>query len=112
MSNATLISPQSMMDTMSIHTEIAKGAIKVASNPRDFGVATPSFSELMQQKVTAVNSDQNYSSALMRAVDSGESDDLVGAMVASQKASLSFSTMMQIRNRLVQAFDEVMKMPL
>lgn len=50
MSNATLISPQSMMDTMSIHTEIAKGAIKVASNPRDFGVATPSFSELMQQK--------------------------------------------------------------
>jgi flagellar hook-basal body complex protein FliE len=48
----------------------------------------------------------------MAAVDSGKSDDLVGAMVASQKASLSFATMLQIRNRLVQAFDDVMKMPI
>ena len=66
----------------------------------------------MSQKVTAINTDQNTSSALMRAVDSGQSDDLVGAMVATQKASLSFSAMVQIRNRLVQAFDDVMKMPI
>lgn len=111
MSNSTMISPQSMMSTLSIHTEMAKGAIKIPQNPRDFGVHSPSFTELMESKVAAVNTDQNHSSALMRAVDGGESDDLVGAMVASQKASLSFSTMIQIRNRLVQAFDEVMKMP-
>jgi len=101
-----------MMDTLSIHTEMAKGAIKITPNPKDHGVQPASFTELMETKVAAINFDQNASSALMRAVDSGESDDLVGAMVASQKASLSFSTMIQIRNRLVQAFDEVMKMPL
>ncbi len=112
MSVSTLISPQSMMDTLSIHTEMAKGAIKITPNPKDHGVQATSFTELMESKVTAVNSDQNVSSAKMRAVDSGASDDLVGAMVASQQASLSFSAMIQIRNRLVQAFDEVMKMPL
>lgn len=112
MQNSTIISPQPLMNTLSIHTEMAKGAIKIPQNPRDFGIQAPSFTELMENKVAAVNTDQNAASALMRAVDGGESDDLVGAMVASQKASLSFSTMIQIRNRLVQAFDEVMKMPI
>ncbi|ARD20644.1 MULTISPECIES: flagellar hook-basal body complex protein FliE [Shewanella] len=117
MANATMVSApmtnvQTLMDQMNVHSEMAKGAIKVGPNPRDFGTQHPSFTELMEQKVAAVNTDQNTSSALMRAVDSGESDDLVGAMVASQKASLSFATMIQIRNRLVQAFDDVMKMPI
>ncbi|MEC4725910.1 flagellar hook-basal body complex protein FliE [Shewanella sp. D64] len=112
MSVSTIISPQAMMDTLSIHTEMAKGAIKITANPKDHGIQAPSFSELMESKVVAVNADQNTSSAKVRAVDAGESDDLVGAMVASQKASLSFSAMMQIRNRLVQAFDDVMKMPI
>ncbi|ACJ31706.1 Flagellar hook-basal body complex protein FliE [Shewanella piezotolerans WP3] len=112
MSNAISISADSMMQQLSIHSEMAKGAIKVSPNPADSGMHAPSFTDLMQEKVAAINTDQNASSALMRAVDSGESDDLVGVMVASQKASLSFSTMIQIRNRLVQAFDDVMKMPI
>lgn len=111
MSIGTSINPQAMMNTLSIHTEMAKGAIKIAANPKDHGIQAPSFTEVMKEKVAAVNTDQNVSSSLMKAVDTGQSDDLVGAMVASQKASLSFSTMIQIRNRLVQAFDEVMKMP-
>ncbi|MDR8525930.1 flagellar hook-basal body complex protein FliE [Shewanella fidelis] len=112
MSNASITSPQLLMQQMSIHTEMAQGAIKVGPNPRDFGFQPASFTELMKQKVSAINADQNASSALVSAVDSGQSSDLVGAMVASQKASLSFSAMIQIRNRLVQAFDDVMKMPI
>ncbi len=48
MSNSTIISPQSMMSTLSIHTEMAKGAIKIPQNPRDLGVQSPSFTELME----------------------------------------------------------------
>ncbi|MCE9686243.1 MULTISPECIES: flagellar hook-basal body complex protein FliE [Shewanella] len=111
MVNGTSVSPNALMDTLSIHREIAKGAISIATNPADNGMAVGSFTELIKHKIAEINQDQNHSSMLMRAVDSGKSDDLVGAMVASQKASLSFSTMIQIRNRLVQAFDDVMKMP-
>ncbi len=112
MSNANIPSAQLMMQQLNIHSEMAKGAISVTPNPRDFGLQAPSFTELMKNKVAAVNTDQNASAALMKAVDTGQSGDLVGAMVASQKAGLAFSTMIQIRNRLVQAFDEVMKMPI
>ena len=106
------VSNQLMLDTLNLHTEIARGAIKIITNPTDHGMQVLSFTELMKKKLSAVNRDQNISSAKIRSVDAGESDDLVGAMVAAQKAGLSFSAMIQIRNRLVQAFDEVMKMPL
>ena len=42
----------------------------------------------------------------------GLSDDLAGAMIESQKASVAFSAMMQVRNKLTTALDEVMNIPL
>lgn len=60
----------------------------------------------------AVDAQQHKASALAEAVDSGASDDLVGAMVESQKASVAFSALMQVRNKVTGAFEEVMRMPL
>lgn len=74
--------------------------------------STVSFSDAMRDVVGRVNDQQNVSSKLMTAVDTGQSDDLVGAMVASQKAGLSFSALMQVRNKLMTGFDDIMRMPL
>ncbi|WP_039914715.1 flagellar hook-basal body complex protein FliE [Cellvibrio mixtus] len=60
----------------------------------------------------AVDAQQHKASAMAEAVDSGASDDLVGAMVESQKASVAFSALMQVRNKVTGAFEEVMRMPL
>ncbi|MBW3139429.1 flagellar hook-basal body complex protein FliE [Ferrimonas balearica] len=104
-----------MQESLQINRERAAGEIAIGPNPMDRqpGVtAVPSFSELMNHKVNEISGDQNRADAMRTAVDLGRSDDLVGAMVASQKASLSFSALMQVRNKLVTAFDDVMKMPL
>jgi flagellar hook-basal body complex protein FliE len=71
-----------------------------------------SFTDAMRDVVGRVNEQQNTASKLMTAVDAGQSDDLVGAMVASQKAGLSFSALMQVRNKLMTGFDDIMRMPL
>ncbi|MGL4715189.1 MAG: lateral flagellar hook-basal body complex protein LfiE [Aeromonas sp.] len=71
-----------------------------------------SFSDAMSGVVGRVNQQQNVASSLMAAVDTGQSDDLVGAMVASQKAGLSFSALMQVRNKLMTGFDDIMRMPI
>lgn len=70
------------------------------------------FTTAFDDAVRAVDAQQHRSGALMAAVDSGQSDDLVGAMIESQKASVSFSALMQVRNKLSSAFDDIMKMPL
>lgn len=71
-----------------------------------------SFSDVMHQTIQSINSQQNLASDMMSAVDSGRSDDLVGAMVASQKAGLSFATLMQVRNKLMTGLDDIMRLPL
>lgn len=72
----------------------------------------PGFAAAFDNVVRAVDAQQHRSGELMAAVDSGQSDDLVGAMIESQKASVSFSALMQVRNKLSSAFDDIMKMPL
>lgn len=60
----------------------------------------------------AVDAQQHKASAMAEAVDAGAIDDLVGAMVESQKASVAFSALLQVRNKVTGAFEEVMRMPL
>ena len=47
------------------------------------------------------------------AFDSGQGDmDLSQVMIAVQKSSLSFEAMVQVRNKLVEAYKDVMNMPI
>lgn len=73
--------------------------------------ADDSFATTMQQTIRSINQQQNVASLMMAAVDSGQSDDLVGAMVASQKAGLAFATLMRVRNKLMSGLDDIMRLP-
>ncbi|SHO55701.1 flagellar hook-basal body complex protein FliE [Vibrio quintilis] len=68
-----------------------------------------SFSEAMTRVLNVVDSHQAIASEKMTAVETGKSDDLVGAMIASQKASLSFDALLQVRNKVVSSFEDIMK---
>jgi flagellar hook-basal body complex protein FliE len=65
-----------------------------------------------RQIIDAVNAQDRAAAEKMAAVDSGESDDLVGAILASQEASLSFSMLMQVRNKVVGALEDLIKLQL
>ena len=70
-----------------------------------------SFTQAMKDAFTSVDAEGHAANERMAAVDSGKSDDLVGAMLASQQASLSFSMLMQVRNKVMGAVDELIKLP-
>jgi flagellar hook-basal body complex protein FliE len=72
--------------------------------------AGPSFAQAMKSAVGQVDAQQHAASDKAAAVESGRSDDLIGAMLSSQEANLSFSMMMQVRNKLMSAFDDIIKM--
>ncbi|MET3131970.1 flagellar hook-basal body complex protein FliE [Oxalobacteraceae bacterium GrIS 1.11] len=78
-----------------------------------FGVQAPAdFMQSMKDALGKVNQDDKVALERMNDVDSGKSDDLVGAMLSSQQASLSFSMLMQVRNKVMGAVDELLKLPL
>ncbi len=70
------------------------------------------FGSFFERAVHNVDAQDRAAADKMAAVDAGRSDDLVGAMLASQQASLSFSMLMQARNKVVGAMEDLIKLPL
>ncbi len=72
-----------------------------------------SFTKVMEQAVNKVNEVQQASSSISKSYLQGDpSVDVTDVMIASQKASVAFDSMVQVRNKLVEAYRDVMNMPL
>jgi flagellar hook-basal body complex protein FliE len=74
--------------------------------------AQPSeFANLLKNSVDHVASMQNQATALADAYETGDkSVDLTKVMLEVQKASLAFRAMTEVRNKLVDAYQQVMNM--
>jgi flagellar hook-basal body complex protein FliE len=85
-----------------------------AAAPLPRGPATgPAFNDVMTQALDAVSRQQNTAGTMIRNFELGSSDASVAdVMVQMQKASLSFEAVTQVRNRLVEAYRDIMNMPI
>ena len=73
---------------------------------------TPKFGDLFGQAVNAVNDTQMKAGQLQQAYVQGDpSVSLAEVMIQSQKSSVSFDALTQVRNRVVQAYEDIMNMP-
>lgn len=85
------------------------------SRPKSAAVAEvggSSFADMLGQAVNKVNDTQQASNQLASAFEIGKSGvDLTDVMISSQKASVSFQALTQVRNKLVQAYQDIMQMP-
>ncbi|MBV1776980.1 flagellar hook-basal body complex protein FliE [Burkholderiaceae bacterium DAT-1] len=69
------------------------------------------FASVLKSSIDQVNQMQLDAHANQQAFESGAPDaNLQDVMVSLQKASLSFQTMVQVRNKLVSAYQDVMNM--
>jgi flagellar hook-basal body complex protein FliE len=69
------------------------------------------FAAMLKQSLDAVNETQQSSNEMAARIDSGDPQvSLEEVMMARQKASISFQAMVQVRNKLVSAYQEVMAM--
>ncbi|AHI31500.1 MULTISPECIES: flagellar hook-basal body complex protein FliE [Pseudomonadota] len=73
---------------------------------------TPKFSDMLSQAVGSVNELQQTSSDMKTAYEMGDPNmDISRVMIASEKASISFEALTQVRNRVVKAYEDIMNMP-
>ncbi|NTV94204.1 MAG: flagellar hook-basal body complex protein FliE [Thiobacillus sp.] len=68
------------------------------------------FASMLQAAVAEVNNTQLDAKQLSEQYAAGDAANLQDVVVSLQKASLSFQTMVQVRNKLVSAYQEVMNM--
>lgn len=71
------------------------------------------FAELLRASIDGVNHAQTTAADMAAALERGDASvGLPEVMIALQKASLSFQAMTEVRNRLVNAYQEIMNMPI
>ncbi len=74
--------------------------------------STPSIGEMMGNAVNHVNETQKQAGSLSTRYTQGDPNvDLPEVMVAMQKSSVSFQAMSQVRNKLLEAYKDIMNMP-
>ena len=75
------------------------------------GAQPSEFANLMKNSVDHISSMQNQATALATAYEAGDkSVDLTKVMLEVQKAGLAFHAMTEVRNKLVDAYTQVMNM--
>ena len=75
------------------------------------GVGGASFADAMSSALKSVSTQQNEASRLQREVQlDNPTVSLEETMVAMQKAQIGFQATLQVRNRLVSAYSEIMNM--
>jgi flagellar hook-basal body complex protein FliE len=71
---------------------------------------TEGFSQMLDGMVATVENKDAAANAVTRQVLLGDSDQLHQSVIAMQEASVAFSMMVEVRNKLVESYQELMRM--
>ncbi|NEX63024.1 flagellar hook-basal body complex protein FliE [Noviherbaspirillum sp. 17J57-3] len=70
----------------------------------------PEFSRLFLDQISAVNDKLSGADHAVQMLATGEAPSLHDVMIRLEEARLSFQLLAQVRNRLLEAYQEVMRM--
>jgi flagellar hook-basal body complex protein FliE len=84
----------------------AAGDPDASLSPKESG-----FGAVLTDAVQAVNAQQQKAQNLSASYERGETHDIVGVMIERQKASIGFEATLQVRNKLLSAYRDIMNMP-
>ena len=71
--------------------------------------AQTSFTSVLKKSIEEINTAQQESAAMTQKLVLGEDVDLHNVMIASQKASITLQAAMEVRNKAVEAYQEMMR---
>lgn len=113
----------SILSQIRAHETRARGDVGLG-NGIDFGkgidsagnvggpAQAPGFGQLLSNAIDKVSATQNNAAAMQTAFELGDPRaDLARTMVAMQQSQVAFRATVEVRNRLVQAYQDVMNMP-
>ena len=97
-----------------LSSQASAGAAKPALQDKEAGsVANTGFAQLLRQGIDQVNTAQNSATQMATAFERGTPGvELPQVMLEMQKASVSFRAVTEVRNKLVDAYQSIMNMPI
>ncbi|MGD9262386.1 MAG: flagellar hook-basal body complex protein FliE [Desulfobacterales bacterium] len=98
------------MNEISIHNNMQSlTGTAFSDNDSPAAQATP-FGEILTDSMNQVNKLQVLADEKIEELAAGKQTDIHQTMIAVEKAGVSFELLMQIRNKLISAYDQIMRM--
>ena len=69
------------------------------------------FGKVFEQMISSVDAKESQAQAITRDVLLGKNDQVHQSMIAMQEANVAFQLMVQVRNKVVESYQELMRMP-
>jgi len=102
---------QSMLEVLRSYQSQAAGGAGATTEPAATKVGQPTFFDSVKNALDGVNDAQQKSTAMSDAFDRGEEVPLTDVVLSMQKSSLAFEATLQVRNKVMKAYEEIMNMP-
>jgi flagellar hook-basal body complex protein FliE len=112
---------QSMLQTLRSYQSQAAGGMDGDGNKVGGGLnglngsqapqGPSGFGDLVRQTVDKVNANQMHASKISSAYERGEGVPLTDVVLSMQKSSLSFEATLQVRNKVLKAYEDILNMP-
>jgi flagellar hook-basal body complex protein FliE len=104
-----------LMSQIQNHRQQAPLVNDYASKPTNIqgtsGSQKIDYALVAKRALDAVDESQNASSALKNAYERGEDVPLTNVVLAMQKSSLAFEATLQVRNKVLKAYQDILNMP-
>jgi flagellar hook-basal body complex protein FliE len=94
------------MRIASVNTQFIKPAVDSAQAKPVQG----SFGDTIKKAITQVNDSQQTADTLATKLAAGDAVEVHQAMIAMQKASMALQFTVQVRNKVIEAYQEIMRM--
>lgn len=103
---------QSMLETLrNYQTQAAQNSNDVPSTSGPAATPKTSFGNLISGALDQVNALDSEASRLQTAYERGEDLPLTDVVLGMQKSSIAFEATLQIRNKVLKAYEDVLNMP-
>lgn len=83
-----------------------RGGVKPPSSDAQAGTG-PSFKDTLLKSIQEANDLQQQATRAVEDLQTGQRTDIEGVILATQKADNAFRMLQQVRNRMMEAYDEV-----
>jgi flagellar hook-basal body complex protein FliE len=105
MDGLTISNANRFLETGSLDSKSIK--LDSTSNSKEAG---PTFADTLKEAVQNVNQLHLEADRKAQELATGKTDDIAGVMIASEKADVALRAMVQVRNKIIDAYQEIMKM--
>ena len=106
MDGLTISTAKDLLETGKTYSELSKKRVTPQSNV----TSAKSFGDTLSDAIGKVNELQTEADIKMQKVATGESNNISEVMIAAERADIALKLMMSVRNKMIDAYQEIMKM--